>query len=380
MNSLRLRLCILSVALLFAGCKKEEDIPDPVDQAPSDIPEFYKTKGSDPTFKEVAGFLDQVSRPKDLAFQKADGRTNELWVLNYGTVNSGGSTVLITNPGMSSQTTNYLKDGNSWHFMALPTAIDFADNGNWATSAGILDANRQGGSFTGPTLWPGDLNIYTRVGSPPTPTVNGSHLDMLHQSPESMGIAHWKDHEFFVFDGYHGNLTYYDFAEPHYPGGSDHDDGKVIHYPEISLVKSNNDFLPGHMEMDDDKKWLYIVDTERKRVIRVDVNTGNFNPNTRIARMHGEVLEQYGEMTGVTWEIFANENLSAPCGLAVNGDRVFVSDNGSNEIICFDANTGEEMGRIEVRAQDLMGIEVGPNNGLWYVDYTTSKVYQVVPQ
>lgn len=374
---------ILSLAtlLIFSGCQKDEEVtPEPENSEASAIPEFFKTEGADPTFKEIAGFLQQVSRPKDLAFQTLPDRQNELWVLNFGTYNSGGSTVLIANPGKSNQTNNYLKDGNSWHFMALPTAIAFADNGNWATSSSILDANRQGGSFTGPSLWPGDLNIYTRVGNPPVSGVNGSHLDMLHQSPQSMGICHWKEHEFFVFDGFHGHLTYYDFATPHYPGGSDHDDGKVIHYPEISLAKSNDEFLPGHMEIDEEKKWLYVVDTERKRVVRVDVNTGNFNANASTRRMHGEPLAQYGEMNNVTWEIFADEGLTNPCGLAINGDRIFVSDNGTKEIVCFDANSGEQLGRIEVQAEDIMGIEVGPEGNLWYVDYTTSKVYKVVPQ
>jgi len=96
--------------------------------------------------------------------------------------------------------------------------------------------------------------------------------------------------------------------------------------------------------------------------------------------MHNEPLAFYGEMENVDWSVFAEGNLTQPCGLAIKDNRLFISDHGSNEIICYDTEDGEELGRIQVEAEGMMGIAIGPLGNLWYVDYTGSKVYQVIPK
>lgn len=381
---------LISFGLIFQACNKDDNASPDVDEKESEpvilntIPEFYAEAeesvygAANPVSKVIADAKDAINNPKDIDFQKESGRTNELWVLNYGTENTGSSTVIITNPGKTEQTDEYRKDGNSWHFMALATALDFGENGDWGTSQGILDANRRGVNFTGPSLWPGDMDIYAKVGNPPVQGTNGSHLDMIHQSPYGMGICNWKGNEYFVFDGYHGNLTYYGFGDGHYPGGDYHGDGKVIHYGEVKLTRDPTGLLPGHMEMDADKKWLYVVDTDKKRVLKVNIESGDFTASASIARMHNEELAVYGEQKNVEWSVFAEAGLKRPCGLAVNENRVFVSDYETNEIVCFNAEDGAELGRIQVEAKGIMGIAIGPNGGLWYADYEDSKVYQVL--
>jgi len=378
---MRLNIFLIIALSLFAySCKDDSEQAVPEEDKPNrEIPEFFGSTGLQPTYQLIARSLDRVSKPKDLAFQRVEGRTNELWVLNYNDENTGGSTVTISNAGKADQSELYIRDGNAWHFMVLPTAIAFSENGDWGTTSGILDANRRGVDFTGPSLWPGDMNIYGKLGNPPTADVNGSHLDMVHQSPLAMGMCSVRDNAYYVFDGYHGNLTYYDFGIGHRPGGHDHSDASVIHYPEVALSRDPSGYLPGHMEMDVNRKWLYVVDTDRKRVLKVDTESGSIRSGSSIPQMHGEPLEFYGEKTGVDWKVLVDKNLIKPCGLALKDNRLFISDNSTNEIICFDTESGDELGRIEVEAEELMGICIGPEGHLWYVDFSANKVFKVNP-
>jgi hypothetical protein len=296
------------------------------------------------TFTQIAsGPTDGITSPVDLDFHPT--RQNELWVLNQGTESSGGSTSTITDVGGPNQKETFLTDGNAWHFMALATAMAFGENGNWGTSQGILDANRSGGSFTGPTLWSGDMNIYAQVGDPPSSTVNGSHLDMLHQSPYSMGIAHEVDNVYWVFDGFNNSLVRYDFQEPHYPGGFDHDDAIVRRYTEVELEHKGT--LPAHMSLDKASGWLFICDTDNSRVLQVNIHTGSADGN--LVPAHGEVLAEYSRYTGVTHSVAINSGLQDPVGIDAKNHFLIVSDNATNEIVVY-------------RTQDLTGISTTKSN------------------
>ena len=103
--------------------------------------------------------------------------------------------------------------GTLWHFQLLWHLVKMETG---ATTSGILDANRRGGSFTGPALWSGNLDIYAKPSGG-----NGSHLDMLHGSPFSMGIASEKENAYWVFDGYNQHIVRYDFGGDHGPGNAD---------------------------------------------------------------------------------------------------------------------------------------------------------------
>ena len=160
-----------------------------------------------PNFTEIANQGDQLDSPTDLAFFPIMGK-DELWVVNQKTESEGGSTLKIQTASEDPSEFEHQVDGNAWHFMSLPTAISFStDNHNFATSAGVQDANHGGGSFTGPTLWSSDPAIYAKPSG-----FNGSHLDMLHGSPFSMGIAHEVDNVFWVYDDWHNDIVRYDFV------------------------------------------------------------------------------------------------------------------------------------------------------------------------
>jgi hypothetical protein len=370
----------------LCSCRQDEPVIEDEPELINTIPEFYLETTKDvyglnqPESKTLEFGLGAVFTPVDLDFQKAPGRENELWILNQGTENSGASTLIVLNPGQEDQEYELRKDGNAWHFMAMATSLDFGTNGDFGTSQGILDANRRNGSYTGPSLWPGDLDIYAKVGNPPTSSVNGSHLDMIHQSPYGMGICNLDENEYFVFDGFHGNLTYYNFSVGHYPGGDDHGDGKVIHFGEVKLAKDPTLKIPGHMEIDDEKKYLYVVDTDNERILKVNIQSGNLKTTPSIPLMHGERLALYGEMENVEFETFNEGALSKPCGLAINENRLFVSDYNTGEIVCFDTNDKTELGRISTGQKGIMGITIGPDNALYFVNYDENKAYKIEPK
>ena len=139
-----------------------------------------------PTLEVIASSSQSINNPRDLDFHPILSR-NELWVVLKGTETSGGKTVKITNAGESNQDELLQQDGNAWHFMSLPTGLAFSRNENFATSPGVFDSNHDGGTpFTGPALWSSDPDIYAEDSGG-----NGSHLDMLHESPYSMGMRIW---------------------------------------------------------------------------------------------------------------------------------------------------------------------------------------------
>lgn len=328
-------------------------------------------------FVLIANSTNSLSSPVDLDFYPNQSqRPFQLWILNQGTSSSGGSTVIVSNANSGSRTTKYVKDGNAWHFMALASALAFGDS-LWASSADILDANHSTGKYTGPTLWPSDLSIYGIVGNPSTQTVNGSHLDMIHQSPYGKGIAFERDLVYWVLDGYEGNLKRYDYVQPHQPGGSDHSAGKVRVYTDFSFTKHAS--LPSHIVIDANKKYLYGCDPVGKRIFRVDITTGTDNgPGSEV---NSEALTEYEKYTGLEIKDIITKNLTSPVGIDVYGNRLIVTDNGTDEIIIYDIlDSYREMGRIKLNYSvnaDPMGVKVGPDGKIYFVDRLNKEAYQI---
>lgn len=315
-----------------------------------------------------------IIKPNDLDFNPAETNSPmELWVINEGTENSGGNTVTYLNAGQPNQTFQIKKDGNAWHFMSLPSALAFSETGDWGTSANVFSANHNSVPFTGPSLWSSDFSVYAVNHGPGT---NGSHLDMLHQSPYGMGIAADTANVFWVFDGYNSTIVRYDFALDHGPGNSYHDDGMVHFYDDVSVSRDPN--LPAHMVMDKSDKMLYICDNGNNRLLRMDTRSGN---KKRDLAFNFEPLAQRWEMENVQWDILT-ANVQKPCGIDVYGDRMVVGDNATGEIIIFDiSNTPAltEVGRIKVphSPNNIRGLKVGPDGQIWFVDYTTRGVYHI---
>ncbi len=322
-----------------------------------------------PVTSVVATVANQLDSPNDLDFFPVLDK-NELWIVNERVENSGGSTVTIYDAGTPDQTFWQRVDGNAWHFMSMPTGIAFSNNLNFGTSPGVQDANHGGGTFTGPTLWSSDPAIYAQPSGG-----NGSHLDMLHGSPYSMGIASEKDNVFWTFDSWNKEIVRYDFVEDHGPGNDDHADAIVRRYREIAIERDGD--VPSHMVIDDAGVWLYAVDNGNDRVIRIDINSGEA---TNSLPLINEQLAEHSQMGNVIWEEIINTGLDRPCGIDVIDNRLLVGDYATGEIIIYDIdNAFAELGRLATGATGLTGIKIGPDGAVWYTNKLENTVTKMEP-
>ena len=318
----------------------------------------------------VIGNTHWIDSPTDLDFKPG---TNELWITNKGTEATGGSTVIFSNAGLSNKSDQYKKDKNSRHFMSMVSAISFGKDGTFATSADVLDANHSGGTFTGPTLWTSHSKIYSIIGNNKMP-YNGSHLSMLHGSPYSMGIEFDTNMVYWVFDGYHKEIVKYDFGKDHGPGYHDHSNGKIHRYTEVNVTREAN--IPSHMVLDQTSGWLYICETSKSRILRMNTRTGNKKSDLPILN---EPLAEHFEMENVVWEVYIDSGLVKPCGIDFSQNRLLVSDYSNGEIIMYNTSdsTPVEMGRIETGMPGIMGIKIGTDGKIWFVDNTNYEVMRI---
>jgi hypothetical protein len=326
--------------------------------------------GNPPTFTVIASSNDSISVPRDLDFHPILTRY-ELWVLLKSTENIGGKTVKISNAGKINQTSLLQKDQNAWHFMSLPTAIAFSENENFATSPGVYDANHSGGSpFTGPSLWNSDPAVYAQPSGG-----NGSHIDMLHESPHSMGICKDEENAFWLFDGDNQDIVYYDFKKDHGPGNNDHSDGIVRRFSGLGIACDPTHEVPSHLVLDKANGMLFFADTDNDRILKLDINTGTFagnlNPNEGVA--------EYTNWTNAALTVFADSGLITPSGIDMIEERIIVSDYATGDIIIYGNNgtTGTELGRIVTGTPGVMGIKIGPDGKIWYVNGINNEVVRI---
>jgi hypothetical protein len=313
----------------------------------------------DPEIEIVSNPSGSLNKPTDLDFFPIYGK-NELWVINERTESSGGSTLKISDATTDAPSFLHQVDGNAWHFMSLPTGIAFSsDNFNFASSPGVQDANHSGGTFTGPTLWSSDPDIYAQPSGG-----NGSHLDMLHGSPKSMGIAHEVDNVFWVYDNWNKDIVRYDFVEDHGPGNDDHADAIVRRYKNIGISAQGD--IPNHMVLDKNSGWLYFVDNGNNRVLRLDINSGSV---TNQLPLINEPLAEHSQVGGFVLETVADGNLTTPCGIELFENYLMVGEYFSGDIVVYDVlNDFIEIGRIPTINSGLTGIKVGPDGNIWFTN------------
>lgn len=334
------------------------------------VPEFGE---GIPTYTVVADARSGLDVPRDLEFHP--DRENELWVVNR----AYDGTVTYYDAGTEQMTSKRVRDGYAFHFMEEVSAIAFGVDGLFGTaqeSINTYDNQATGNFFMGPALWTSDMEIYSKNNLDGWGDL-GSHLDMLHESPNGMGIAHDHGNAYWYFDGHYGNIVYYDFQEDHGPGWDDHSDGIVRRY--VDAVVRRIAGVPGHMVLDKATGWLYIADPGNRRVTRLDTKSGARIGSGNIDNSQMEPLAEYSRYGGATYEVFAGDNLTRPSGIALYDGRLFVGDNTTGEIIAYDLE-GKELNRIQTPAASLMGLEVGPDGKIWYVDAETNQVVRIDPK
>tara|TARA_B100002052_G_scaffold273228_1_gene275487 strand:- start:963 stop:3608 length:2646 start_codon:yes stop_codon:yes gene_type:complete len=336
-------------------------------------------------FEEVviADSSDDLFDPRDLEFHP--GRANELWIANRG----DDSITIVHNTGLDDQYSENRQDSNHNHFLEEVSAIAFGayhPEFDWQWGSAQETQNTYCGAletpnlFMGPTLWPSSLDHYAVENQNNGNGLLGSHIDMNHQSPDGMGIAHDNGNAYWYFDGYYGELVYYDFQVDHDTGQDDHSDGIVHRYSDVKLTRDAG--IPGHMILDKDSGILYIADTGASRVLWVNTDSSVNTIDIMDDPSRMEPLAEYKRKTGVEWGVI-DTGLNRPSGIALEGGMLFVSENGNGQITAYDlADDGKSAtiaDTIQTSAVFIMGLEIGPDGHLYYVDNGQNQVVRIDP-
>lgn len=316
-----------------------------------------------------------LDRPRDVAFNPSS--PGELWVINRGQPGTESMTVLF-GVGTGSITADTYSGFGAQHFMAQPSAFAFGEPGSLATIHETDDLT-QGpdgtpADFMGPTLH--DSTIPGFDGG------HASHLDMLHNTPNGMGIA-WEGagNVYWVFDGYHSSLTRYDFRTDHGRGGADHSEAEVQRFVEGQVTWVEN--VPSHMEVDPALRVLYVADTGNNRVATLDIESGTPAGSIPGYYYDGLAANQMVMMseTGLGTLVDGNTvGMSQPCGLAIAGEILFVGDHASGYIYGFNRMTGDVIDYLDtgLGGGALGGITVDADGNLYYASLT-NEVVQISP-
>ena len=328
--------------------------PDVAPPEPIIVPEFGRS--AERVFPVHARRSDGLAHPRDLEFDPAE--PNNLWVVDR----DWDGNIIIFDADQEGARVERMRDMAASHFMEEVSSMAFSDNGNFGTcqeSRNGLDGLGFEDDFMGPVLWSADLMIHCNVNQQEGGFLNGSHLDMLHQSPLCMGMAAETGNAFYVADGANGHVVRYDFRRPHVPGGDDHSDGEVTRYPDLSFTRVPD--IPSHMQMVGDD--LYYVDTGTGTIKVADMTTGS--ESGRLIAVN-EPLARFDRYSGVSVRTFA-DGLDTPSGLLVTDERVFVSLPLTGEIVAYDLE-GQELQRVDTGPAGVMGLAMGPEGRIWFTN------------
>jgi hypothetical protein len=329
------------------------------------VPEFGS---GTPTLTVVGTSRDGLNAPRDLKFDPL--HPEQLWTANQGI----DGIILYFHPGEKNQQVEVRVDAYARHFMAKVSSISFGVLNRFASCQESRDEWNGGDQapddFMGPTLWLADLDVFARVHQ--NDQFEGSHIDMQHESPLCMGIAWDQENVYWAFDGLNSQIVRYDFVKDHGPGGTDHSAGIVRRYVDVAVTRVAD--VPSHMVLDHATGMLYVNDTGKSRVMRLDTRSG-----TNTGRLSGDTdgLTEYSKVEGASYDLFAG-GLEKPSGIELNRGRLFVSDNANGRVTAYSVD-GKRLGVLETGAPGIMGITIGPDGKLWYVDRQAQTVVRVDP-
>jgi peroxiredoxin len=332
------------------------------------------------TITTIASYPDIIN-PVDLSFNSAIFHPNELWVVT-GTNQAGEGIAIIRNTGKNNQTIEKRRDYAASHFMWRTMAIDFGDNGTFGTAqSGEPKQNTVPQmDFMGPTLWASDTAIFARRNQGPFDQVKqrlASHLDMLHQSPFTMGIAHEKNNVYWVNDNMYNDICRYDFANPHEIGGTDHRDGSVRRFSQIKLTKREHN-LPSHLVLDKSSSWLYYIDGNS--IYRLQTQSGTIAKKLTVQSPRDERLAEFVEMKDALYEPYITEGLNKPVGIDIYYSLMAVSDRENGKIYLYRLHESQKptfIESIETGAKGIAGIEFDADGDIYFVDQIESTVKKV---
>ncbi|HEV8247363.1 MAG TPA: hypothetical protein VGP93_16405 [Polyangiaceae bacterium] len=291
------------------------------------------------------------------------------------TVSSGcdalaGKVAIVTGATGAAPDAQVTTDANAWHFLRNPTSIAFAPSGLFATCGEARTANYDDDAldYNGPVLW--DPTIF---GQEPEPGQNGLHIDMLHDTPYCMGVAHERDNVYWVYNGDLGALDRYDFKVPHPPGGEDHSDGELLRYLEGELLRVAG--VPSHLDYDESTGSLYVADTGKSRVVRVNTKSGTATDDI----VTNDPIAVHQRVEGTHFdEVVSADQLQSPSGLVLYQGVLFVTDNATSSVLAFTLE-GKLLRRLDTGLPpgSLSGITIGPDGRAFLADLATAEVFRV---
>lgn len=371
------------VAVLFSlmgGCGSGADAAQP---APAPTPPARKAPVlgvgdhtiSSVTVTEVASAVAGLKMPRDLAFNPL--RPDELWVVSF----EDDSVVIVHDASVDSRTTERRKDGYALHFMPKPAALAFGQDatsfgalGTFATcgeSRNTYDDKQAPNNFMGPALWSSDLSIFAMK----NPNGLGSHLDMLHNTPLCMGIAHEAGNRYWVFGGLKGSLDRYDFKQDNNIGQDDHSDGESYQYATGQVKYAAG--VPSHVFFHAADAMLYVTDTGNSRIGKLDTNSGTAGKAIPPKEKMGTAILMEG--TSVVDVVAADKGLlERPSGLEIRDEVIYVTDNATSRISAFSLE-GELLNYLDTGLPSgaLGGLAFGPEGGLYFVDMVGNRVLRI---
>jgi DNA-binding beta-propeller fold protein YncE len=318
------------------------------------------------SFVEIAGAAQQLFVPRDVSVNPLN--PNELWAINQ----ADDSMIVITNPGTPQQSSERFWGSGGQHFMANPSAMAMGNNGFFATIH-EEDQLTQGPSgtpadFMGPTLW--------RSNTAEFEAGHASHFDMLHNSPNGMGIAWERDNRYWVFDGYHSSITMYDFVGDHGPGGADHSDGMISRYVEGQVSRVPG--VPSHMAFNPGTTHLYVADTGNARIAMLDIASGTPGADTYPNYDSVPVHNRFDNATLTTVIDGAEVGMMFPSGLEIHDGHIYVTDINSSTVYAFTLE-GELVDWLntELPGGSLGGMSFDQQGRVYLSDALNNRVFQL---
>jgi len=367
------RSLLLAFALVACSGGNANDGSEDTDGPDDTTPDVGLFDGFVPVV--VATEADGLKKPSDIEFQPTTGKA---MIVNR----QDDSLVILHSPDASDPEADRRGGEDDVtganHFLAKPSGLAFADNGDWA-SIHMEDKFTQGfggtpKDFMGPTLWTGDTDILDGGHS--------THLDMLHNSPNGAGIA-WKSdasnmNTYYVFDGWNNSITYYDFASDHGLGGADHSDATIHRCMEgeVSFVFGTVSHLVY------DEGLLYVVDTGNNRILGVDTNTGTLG-NPLSPAYDGLGRDKFNYMDDVEfWTMIDTEaaGMEEPAGMELHDGIIYVTDHAQGYVYAFDLESGDLLDSLDLGVGDgaVQGMGIDANGTLWFTNEQTHEVFKLV--
>jgi hypothetical protein len=316
----------------------------------------------------IADSSDGLAGPRDVEINTH--APTEMWLVSR----DDNSTTILFDYGTDDQTSETHSGLGSSHFAAKVSALAFGKPGAMATAQQEDEITQPTTphDFMGPTLWPSDSSEYDGG--------HGSHLDMLHNSPLSSGVAWDEGNAYWIFDGYHGAIAHYDFKEDHGQGGADHRDGIVHRYANEQLKVVNE--IVAHIAFDKENQLLYIADTGNNRVAVLETDTGEMGSSIT-PNYDGSTQKMIDDAVLTTLIDGDDVGMTQPAGLELVDGVLYVGDSGTSTIHAFTTD-GESIDSLNlseiIPAGAMMGMTIDDQGRIYVTNSEDDELIRIAPK